>query len=111
MELGDTMRHHAARHWPKLGDAMRLGAWPFKGFLKIATCRKASDVPEGFGDRITADGKPAFYVERNRAYVRAAEDGSDVIGNYHPSEVLPEMYRPEAYRSTPAMTSNTQGDR
>lgn len=95
-------RYYAASRGKALAEAWRCDAFgriTFKDFLKIASCWKAMIVQSSFGAPITVDGKPAFFVERNRAYVRAVEAGSDVIGNYHPSEVLPEMYRPEEYRT------------
>ena len=97
-----TQQYFSQSRGKAIAEAWRCDAFEhlsFKEFLKISSCRKSDDTPEGFGDRITADGKPAFYVERNRAYVRAVLQGEAVIGNWHPSEIEPERYRPEAYRS------------
>lgn len=95
-------RYYAASRGKALAEAWRCEAFAhlsFKEFLKMASCWRAMFVPQGFGDRITANGKPAFFVERNRAYVRAVREGQTTIGNYHPYDILPECYRPEDYRS------------
>lgn len=98
-------RYYATSRGKALAEAWRCDAFgniSFGDFLKIASCWKAMFVPEGFGEPVTVNGKQAFFVERNRAYVRAVEAGTSLIGNYHPSEVLPESCRPEQYRSASA---------
>ena len=87
-----------------LAEAWRCDAFnrlSFKEFLKIARCRKAEDGP-GFGRPITVEGRPAFFIDRNGAYVRVVFPDSDVILCAHPYDVLPEDARPLAYRSTPS---------
>lgn len=106
-------RYYAATRGKALAEAWRSDAFStisFKDFLKIASCFKAMFVHECFAAPITVGGKPAFFVERSRSYVRAAEAGSDVIGNYHPSEVLPESFRPERYRTTPTKGQSNDRD-
>jgi len=106
-----TQRYFSQSRGKALAEAWRCDVFqhlPFKDFLKISGCRRSDDVPDGFGDPITADGKPAFFIEQNRAYVRAVLLGQTVIGNWHPSEIEPESYRPSAYR-TPTGVVRAEG--
>jgi hypothetical protein len=98
----DAAIYYTRTRGQAMADAWRcdaFGAISFKDFLKIAKCRKA-DLPHSqFGDAITVEGKPAFYIDRNRAYVRVQMQDMDRVSNVHPSDILPEGYRPEAYRA------------
>lgn len=75
-----------------------FGHLRFGDFLKIARCWRVHDLPERWGDRITVGGRPAFFIENNRQYVRFAYPGSDHVSNAHPYDVLPVEYRPNTYR-------------
>ena len=97
-------RYYAASRGKALAAAWRCDAFghiSFKDFLKIASCWKAMFVPEGFGAPITVECKPAFYVERNRAYVTIAYPDATNVLSAHPYDVLPVEFRPKAYRPTP----------
>jgi hypothetical protein len=97
-------RYYAASRGKALAAAWRCDAFgrlKFGDFLKIASCWRAMLVPEGFGSAITVDGKPAFYVERNRAYVFIAYPDADHTLSAHPYDVLPIEFRPEPYRGRP----------
>ena len=84
-----------------------FNAITFGDFLKIARCRRSVDAGQ-FGDAITVDGKPAFFVTQNNQYVEFAWPDDAATRYAHPSEVLPECYRPPAYRSTSASSSKGQ---
>lgn len=72
----------------------------FKTFLRIVRCRTdGATFPSRFGDPITVNGRPAFFVENNRQYVRLVWPGGDHVSNAHPLEVKPIEYRPDTYRS------------
>lgn len=71
----------------------------FKEFLGIAKARKSIAPPHGFGAPITVDGEPAFFVDKNRAYVRIARPNGSNVLSAHPYDVLPENYRPARYQS------------
>ncbi len=91
-----------------------FGHLTFGDFLKIARCRRETDLPARWGDPITVGGKPAFFVENNRQYVRFAYPGSKHVSNAHPYEVLPVEYRPDTYRdydddSQPAVRQHILG--
>lgn len=91
----------AATRGKALADAWRSDAFSgstFGEFMKFARCRRTID-PQQWGDQITVEGKPAFYLGRNSQYVRIAYPDSDVALNAHPLDVSPESYRPECYRS------------
>lgn len=88
-----------------LADAWRCDAfsgWTFAQFLKRANCIRMKEVTEFWGIPITIGGKPAFFVDSNKAYVQFVYPGKDLVLSAHPLEVLPESYRPEAYRSAAA---------
>jgi hypothetical protein len=94
--------YHARSRGKALADAWRCDAFDhltFKGFLKIARCRLVDHNDPRFGDPITVNGRPAFFVENDRQYVRMAWPGSDHVSNAHPLEVKPIEYRPDTYRS------------
>ena len=94
-------RYYAASRGKALAAAWRCDAFgniSFRDFLKIASCWKAIFIPEGFGSPITVEGKPAFYIERNCAYVRIAYPGATNVMSAHPYDVLPIEFRPEPYR-------------
>ncbi|MET0439155.1 MAG: hypothetical protein ABW043_16850 [Devosia sp.] len=84
-----------------LADTWRcdvFNGYTFGQFLKMASCRREPDDPPRFGDPITVCGKPAFFVENNRAYVIFAYPGGDHTMSAHPYDVEPESYRPDTYR-------------
>lgn len=90
---------------PSRGKAMAqawgcsaFGHLRFGDFLKIARCRRDHDVSARWGDPITVEGKPAFFIENNRRYVRFAYPGGDHVLTAHPYDVLPVEYRPDTYR-------------
>lgn len=90
-----------------LADAWRSDAFsstPFGDFLKFARCRRDRYVPHRWGDRITACGRPAFFLGNNRQYVQIAfaDTESQFVGNAHPYDVFPIDYRPETYRDRAA---------
>ncbi len=92
----------AASRGAALAQAWRsdvFNAISFGQFLKMGSAWRAALVDEDFGKPITVNGKPAFFVERNRQYVRFAYPGGKAVLNVHPSEVEPEHFRPEFYRS------------
>lgn len=81
--------------WRELRDEGDFGT-----FLKIARCEREDGFkPARFGDPITVNRKPAFFVTNDRQYVQMVWPGSDHVSNAHPLEVLPIEYRPETYRS------------
>ena len=93
------------------GKALRDAWWDycnyrpvsFKEFLRIARSWREWPVDgDAFGQPITVNDKPAFFVTRNNQYVRFAWPDSDEIGNIHPYEVLPEHMRPWTYREPAA---------
>jgi len=93
--------YHARSRAKALADAWRsdvFSHWSYKDFLKHARCR-ATDENVRFGDQIVVCGRPAFFVENNRQYVRFVRPNSDTIMNAHPLDVKPIEYRPETYRS------------
>lgn len=100
---GEGYVYHAKSRGRALGDAFRAynharAPVSFRDFMNMASCWKEQGGAH-FGDPITVNGKPAFFVEKNRQYVRMAWPGSDHVSNAHPLEVLPIEYRPETYRS------------
>lgn len=70
----------------------------FGEFLKIARCTRDHALPDRWGDPITVEGRPAFFLENNRQYVRFAYPGRAAPSNAHPYDVLPVEYRPDTYR-------------
>lgn len=68
----------------------------FKEFLRIAKCEPGQS-RDRFGERITVQGRPAYWVDCNRQYIQFAYPDSDQILNSHPYDVEP----PEARRGTP----------
>jgi hypothetical protein len=70
----------------------------FAEFLRCVTCRRDRHEPPRWGDPITVEGRPAFYVEGDTQYVRIVYPGKDCVLCAHPLDVLPEGYRPSAYR-------------
>ncbi len=87
------------------GDA--FGNLTFGQFLGIARCRRAPD-PEDWGAPITVEGRPAYYAGRNSQYVKIAYPGGKFALNCHPSDVLPEQFRPAAYHTVAARPDSTQ---
>ena len=84
-----------------LADAWRSAAFDnvsFGNFLKIARCWKVAPSSR-FGAEITVEGRPAYFIDNNRAYVRIAYPGAGHILSAHPYDVLPEEYRPDTYRA------------
>lgn len=83
-----------------LADAWRSDAFngcTFGEFLKFSRCRRAPE-PAWWGAPITVLGKPAFFLDYNKQYVRFAYPGAEFAMNAHPYDVLPIERRPEAYR-------------
>lgn len=78
--------------------------WTFKDFLRKTHAWRAHDLPERFGDPITVDGRPAFFIEMNRQYVRFVRPYETNVFNAHPYDVEPVEYRPDTYRPTPEPT-------
>lgn len=74
----------------------------FGEFLRFARCRRDTHTPPRYGDPITVDGRPAFFIENNRQYVRFAYPGQSHVMNAHPYDVLPVEYRPDTYRDRDA---------
>ena len=70
----------------------------FAEFLKVARCRRDPITPPRWGDQITVNGKPAFFLGNNCQYVQLVYPGRDVVLNAHPYDVLPVEYRPDNYR-------------
>src|ERR1700749_1405511 len=97
-----------------LADAWRCDAfsnWTFGQFLKRARCTRSRYVPDRWGDPITIEGRPAFFVDSNQQYVQFAYPGKDVVLNAHPYDVEPEHYRPSSYRSARTLTPRpTEGE-
>lgn len=86
-----------------LADTWRSDAFSgstFGEFLKYARCRRDRATPPRYGDQIMVLGKPAYFIENNRQYVRFSRPGCEVVSNAHPYDVEPEEYRPAAYRSS-----------
>lgn len=103
-----TGAYYAVSRGRALADAWRSAAfydWTFKRFLREARARAAEPASPRFGEPITVGGKPAFFIESNRQYVRFAYAGSDHVSNAHPYDVEPEEYRPDTYRA-----AGTRGD-
>lgn len=71
----------------------------FAQFLKIARCVRAEVIDDDFGHPITVDGKPAFFISKDRAQVSVAFPRNDGIFSSHPTDVLPERFRPDAYQT------------
>lgn len=90
-----------ARAWRS--DA--FNAIKFGDFLRMVSCRRDDNEPLDWGDPITVDGRPAFFVEATRSTVRFVHPGSDTILSAHPYDVLPVEYRPEQYRPSPSLKS------
>lgn len=91
----------AASRGKAMAEAWRSPAFNgmlFKDFLKVARCAWQKDLPERFGDPITVLGKPAFFIENNRQYVRFVYPGETSVFNAHPYDVEPAEYRPDTYR-------------
>lgn len=107
-----TGRYYAATRGKALADAWRSDAFSgstFGEFLKFARCRRGTAWGEDYGALITVSGKPAYFVERNAAYVQFVWPDSDVILSSHPYDVLPERFRPAAYRARASIVNDTQG--
>lgn len=96
-----TGHYEAASRGKALADAWSCDALShvtFGQFLKMARCSRDHDLPPRWGQPITVGGKPAFFVENNRQYVRFAYPGQLHVMNSHPYDVLPVEYRPDTYR-------------
>lgn len=102
--LGMSSEVNAATRGRALADCWRSDAfsnYSFRDFLRIARCARASD-PSGWGAPITVEGKPAFYLGHNRAYVQCCFPGSTITSNAHPYDVLPIECRPLEYQDRAA---------
>lgn len=99
----------AASRGKAMADAWRCDAfegYTFGEFLKMARCRLDSWQPTP--TEITVEGRPALGLGHNGQYVQFVYPGKDVVLNAHPLDVLPESYRPRAYRSlAPAEAPST----
>lgn len=83
-----------------LADAWRSDAfegYTFGEFLKMARCSLTDFQP--VPDEITVSGKPAHGLGHNGQYVQFVWPGGTFVLNSHPLDVLPESYRPRAYRA------------
>lgn len=90
----------AASRGKALADAWRSDAfegYTFGEFLKMARCRL--DPHQPVPTEITVSGERALGLGHNGQYVRFVYPGKEVVLNSHPLDVLPESYRPAAYRS------------
>lgn len=76
-----------------------FNAVSFGQFLRFTSCRRDPYRPARWGDPITIEGKPAFFLDNNRQYVQFVYPGGDHVLNAHPYDVLPEEYRPDTYRA------------
>lgn len=88
-----------------LADAWRCDAFSdltFGQFLKIARCRRDHITPPRWGDPITVEGKPAFFLGNNRQCVQIALPGDVSVVSAHPYDVHPVEYRPDNYRDREA---------
>lgn len=74
----------------------------FAEFLKIVTVSRWTAVSPDFGAPITVLGKPAFFIDRNNAYVTFAYPDAKFTLHAHPHDVEPESFRPASYRSVEA---------
>lgn len=86
-----------------MADTWRSDAFSgstYAEFLKFARCRRDHGRPHRWGDRITACGRPAFFLGMNSQYVQIAFADADeqYVGNAHPYDVFPVEYRPDTYR-------------
>jgi hypothetical protein len=84
-----------------LAQAWRSDAFnavSFGRFLRMARCWRSDMVPCRWGERITVNGKPAFFISNDRASVKFVHAGEDVVMSSHPYDVLPVEYRPDNYR-------------
>lgn len=71
--------------------------YSFRDFLRIARCRRAPD-PADWGAPITVEGKAAYFLGHNRAYVQICYPGGTHAFSAHPYDVLPIERRPAQYR-------------
>lgn len=93
-----------------LADAWRCDAFSgstFGEFLKHSRCRL--DTWQPTPDEITVSGKRALGLGHNGQYVQFVYPGKDVVLNAHPLDVLPEHFRPRAYRDAAAPQTPNPG--
>jgi hypothetical protein len=86
-----------------LADAWRCDAfsgYTFGEFLKIAVCRLTDYQVEPV--EITVSGRRAFYITHDSQYVTFVRPGGEFTLVAHPFDVLPEQFRPRAYRGSRA---------
>ncbi len=86
-----------------MADAWRSDAflgYTFAEFLRMARCRLTAYQP--VPDEITVSGKRALGLGHNGQYVQFVYPEKDVVLNAHPLDVLPDIYRPRAYREASA---------
>lgn len=83
-------------------------------FLRFTRCRRDTYTPPRWGDPITVEGKPAFFLGNNRQYVQFVYPGGTFALSAHPYDVLPVEYRPDTYRSAgddrAALEETSHGD-
>lgn len=91
----------AASRGKALADTWRndvFSSQSFGYFLSHARAIRDRYNPPRWGDPITIEGNPAFFIDNNRQYVQFVYAGKDVVLNAHPYDVLPVDYRPDNYR-------------
>lgn len=70
----------------------------YKDFLRMTRGQRHVG-PDRFGEPITINGRPAFFVSSNLQYVQFSWPGGTDFFNSHPYDVEPEHYRPSTYRT------------
>lgn len=84
-----------------LAEAWRSDAFSgstFGEFIKFARARRAPE-PASWGEPCTVNGKPAFYLGCDGQYVHLCLADQKHVSFAHPSEVLPQHFRPRHYRT------------
>ena len=84
-----------------LADAWQCDAFgdmSFRDFLRIASARRAME-PDWWGQPCTVNGRPAFYLGQDGQYVHLCLADRAHVSYAHPSEVLPQHFRPRRYRT------------
>lgn len=70
--------------------------YTFKEFLKYARCKLSPFQPKP--EVVYVEGKKAYKIDHNRAYVNIVYPDTDVILSCHPYDIEPVEARPEQYR-------------
>ena len=95
-----------------LSDAWRSDVFnnvSFGEFIRVARCRRSPVDPPDFGTPITVLGRPAFFVGRDSQYVSFAWPDGEFTLHAHPLDVLPEEFRPQAYRTRARASTKAAG--